>query len=184
MQFIHFSQHTHALFLNKKTFLNLKRLFLQKPPVSRASLFSPGVPEKKVEKRRVTQASKPAMKNNAPFRPSILATNKVNVRSGTWPSSWHCSYYQWEYCMLMRWAKVHYGGFFCLLGFPKPRRTTSTSALWWRLQPVCLPCFLSLPLRAGSLKSMRTRTLLPSTKLQVRTECGKKNKGRWIVMVF
>ncbi|XP_060781183.1 nucleolar and spindle-associated protein 1 [Neoarius graeffei] len=51
-----------------------------KPPVSRASLFSPGVPEKKVEKRRVTQASKPAIKNNAPFRPSILATNKVNVR--------------------------------------------------------------------------------------------------------
>lgn len=53
-----------------------------KPPVSRASLFSPGVPEKKAEKRRVTRvpASKPAMKDGAPFRPSVLSANKINVR--------------------------------------------------------------------------------------------------------
>ncbi|MCI4376878.1 hypothetical protein PGIGA_G00193350 [Pangasianodon gigas] len=54
-----------------------------KPPVSRASLFSPGMAEKKAEKkRRVTRApaGKPAMKGSAPFRPSILSANKINVR--------------------------------------------------------------------------------------------------------
>ncbi|MCJ8731044.1 hypothetical protein PDJAM_G00191350 [Pangasius djambal] len=53
-----------------------------KPPLSRVSLFSPGMAEKKAEKRRVTQApaGKPAMKDSAPFRPSILSANKINVR--------------------------------------------------------------------------------------------------------
>ncbi|KAB5582153.1 hypothetical protein PHYPO_G00183910 [Pangasianodon hypophthalmus] len=57
-----------------------------KPPLSRASLFSPGMPEKKAEKnaekRRVTQApaGKPAMKDSAPFRPTVLSANKINVR--------------------------------------------------------------------------------------------------------
>ncbi|XP_058242650.1 nucleolar and spindle-associated protein 1 isoform X2 [Hemibagrus wyckioides] len=53
-----------------------------KPSVSLASLFSPGVPEKKAEKRRVAQApaGKPAMKDSAPFKPSILSTNRINVR--------------------------------------------------------------------------------------------------------
>ncbi|KAF4089864.1 hypothetical protein AMELA_G00043310 [Ameiurus melas] len=53
-----------------------------KTQVSRASLFSPGMPEKKAEKRGVTRvpASKPAMKDGAPFRPSVLSANKINVR--------------------------------------------------------------------------------------------------------
>ncbi|KAB5582156.1 hypothetical protein PHYPO_G00183940 [Pangasianodon hypophthalmus] len=53
-----------------------------KPPLSRASLFSPGMAEKKAEKRRVTQApaGKPAMKDSAPFRPTVLSANKINVR--------------------------------------------------------------------------------------------------------
>ncbi|KAF7710808.1 hypothetical protein HF521_009680 [Silurus meridionalis] len=52
------------------------------PPVHRASLFSPGVQEKKTQKRRVTQAParKSVMKESGPFRPSILSTNKINVR--------------------------------------------------------------------------------------------------------
>lgn len=60
---------------------------MQKAPVSRASLFSPEGQEKKVKKGRVTQASasKPVLKDSAPFRPSILLANKINVRSGTCP---------------------------------------------------------------------------------------------------
>ncbi|GAA6081229.1 nucleolar and spindle-associated protein 1 [Tachysurus ichikawai] len=52
------------------------------PAVSRASLFSPGVPVKKVEKYKVTQAptNKPVMKDSAPFRPAIFSANKINVR--------------------------------------------------------------------------------------------------------
>ncbi|KAK2853181.1 hypothetical protein Q7C36_008382 [Tachysurus vachellii] len=52
------------------------------PAVSRASLFSPGVPVKKVEKYKVTQAptNKPVKKDSAPFRPAIFSANKINVR--------------------------------------------------------------------------------------------------------
>ncbi|KAI5611718.1 nucleolar and spindle-associated protein 1 [Silurus asotus] len=52
------------------------------PRVHRVSLFSPGVQEKKTQKRRVTQAParKSVMKESGPFRPSILSTNKINVR--------------------------------------------------------------------------------------------------------
>ncbi|KAK3573558.1 hypothetical protein QTP86_027843 [Hemibagrus guttatus] len=47
-----------------------------------STLFSPGVLEKKAERRRVTKApaGKPAMKDGAPFKPSILSTNRINVR--------------------------------------------------------------------------------------------------------
>ncbi|XP_036431075.1 LOW QUALITY PROTEIN: nucleolar and spindle-associated protein 1 [Colossoma macropomum] len=55
-----------------------------KPLVSRASLFSPGVQERKpsAEKHRFTQilAKKSAVKDSAPFRPTVLSTNKINVR--------------------------------------------------------------------------------------------------------
>ncbi|XP_077092749.1 nucleolar and spindle-associated protein 1 isoform X3 [Siphateles boraxobius] len=55
-----------------------------KVPTSRASLFSPGVQEKKPvpERRRLTQqtASKSALKDSATFRPTVLTTNKINVR--------------------------------------------------------------------------------------------------------
>ncbi|KAK7148384.1 hypothetical protein R3I93_012644 [Phoxinus phoxinus] len=54
-----------------------------KVPSSRASLFSPGVQEKKPvpERRRLTQtASKSALKDSATFRPTVLTTNKINVR--------------------------------------------------------------------------------------------------------
>ncbi|KAG1950311.1 nucleolar and spindle-associated protein 1 [Pimephales promelas] len=55
-----------------------------KVPPSRASLFSPGVQEKKPmpERRRLTQqtASKSALKDSATFRPTVLTTNKINVR--------------------------------------------------------------------------------------------------------
>ncbi|XP_026134083.1 nucleolar and spindle-associated protein 1-like isoform X2 [Carassius auratus] len=57
---------------------------LKKVPASRVSLFSPGVQEKKTlaEKRRLTQqsASKSALKDSATFRPTVLTTNKINVR--------------------------------------------------------------------------------------------------------
>ncbi|XP_077092748.1 nucleolar and spindle-associated protein 1 isoform X2 [Siphateles boraxobius] len=57
---------------------------LKKVPTSRASLFSPGVQEKKPvpERRRLTQqtASKSALKDSATFRPTVLTTNKINVR--------------------------------------------------------------------------------------------------------
>ncbi|XP_017573706.1 nucleolar and spindle-associated protein 1 isoform X1 [Pygocentrus nattereri] len=56
----------------------------QKPSVSRASLFSPGVQEGKpsAEKRRFTQilAKKSAVKDSAPIRPTVLSSNKINVR--------------------------------------------------------------------------------------------------------
>ncbi|KAL7889236.1 hypothetical protein AOLI_G00014940 [Acnodon oligacanthus] len=56
----------------------------QKQPVSRASLFSPGVQERKpsAEKRRFTQilAKKSAVKDSASIRPTVLSTNKINVR--------------------------------------------------------------------------------------------------------
>ncbi|XP_056616595.1 nucleolar and spindle-associated protein 1 [Triplophysa dalaica] len=55
-----------------------------KLPVSRASLFSPGVQEKKQipERRRLTQqsANKPALKDSTTFKPTVLTTNKINVR--------------------------------------------------------------------------------------------------------
>lgn len=53
-----------------------------KVPASRASLFSPGVQEKKPvpERRRLTQQSKSALKDSATFRPTVLTTNKINVR--------------------------------------------------------------------------------------------------------
>ncbi|RXN10589.1 nucleolar and spindle-associated 1-like isoform X1 [Labeo rohita] len=55
-----------------------------KVPASRVSLFSPGVQEKKTlaEKRRLTQqtASKSALKDSTTFRPTVLTTNKINVR--------------------------------------------------------------------------------------------------------
>ncbi|KAI4905021.1 hypothetical protein NFI96_020180 [Prochilodus magdalenae] len=55
-----------------------------KPPVSRVTLFSPGVQKSKpsAEKRRFTQiaARKSAVKDSAPFKPTILSTNKINVR--------------------------------------------------------------------------------------------------------
>ncbi|XP_016128013.1 nucleolar and spindle-associated protein 1-like isoform X2 [Sinocyclocheilus grahami] len=55
-----------------------------KVPASRVPLFSPGVQEKKTlaEKRRLTQqsASKSALKDSATFRPTVLTTNKINVR--------------------------------------------------------------------------------------------------------
>ncbi|KAM9477531.1 nucleolar and spindle-associated protein 1 isoform 1-T1 [Clarias gariepinus] len=49
--------------------------------VSRNSLFSPGASEKRAVTRRATQVptSKP-VKDSAPFRPSILSANKINVR--------------------------------------------------------------------------------------------------------
>ncbi|XP_016128014.1 nucleolar and spindle-associated protein 1-like isoform X3 [Sinocyclocheilus grahami] len=57
---------------------------LKKVPASRVPLFSPGVQEKKTlaEKRRLTQqsASKSALKDSATFRPTVLTTNKINVR--------------------------------------------------------------------------------------------------------
>ncbi|XDV50523.1 hypothetical protein PO909_019570, partial [Leuciscus waleckii] len=57
---------------------------LTKAPSSRASLFSPGVQEKKPvpERRRLTQqtASKSALKDSTTFRPTVLTTNKINVR--------------------------------------------------------------------------------------------------------
>ncbi|XP_059373249.1 nucleolar and spindle-associated protein 1-like isoform X2 [Carassius carassius] len=57
---------------------------LKKVPASRVSLFSPGVQEKKTlaEKPRLTQqtASKSAFKDSATFRPTVLTTNKINVR--------------------------------------------------------------------------------------------------------
>ncbi|KAA0718116.1 Nucleolar and spindle-associated protein 1 [Triplophysa tibetana] len=55
-----------------------------KLPVSRASLFSPGVQEKKQisERRRLTQqsANKPALKDSTTFKPTAFTTNKINVR--------------------------------------------------------------------------------------------------------
>ncbi|XP_073689910.1 nucleolar and spindle-associated protein 1 isoform X2 [Garra rufa] len=55
-----------------------------KVPASRVSLFSPGLQEKKTlaEKRRITQqsVSKSALKDSTTFRPTVLTTNKINVR--------------------------------------------------------------------------------------------------------
>ncbi|KAK1791039.1 hypothetical protein P4O66_002083 [Electrophorus voltai] len=58
---------------------------LKKPPVRHASLFSPGVQERKPapDKRRFTQvsASKTVGKDRpSVFRPTVLSTNKINVR--------------------------------------------------------------------------------------------------------
>ncbi|XP_051946623.1 nucleolar and spindle-associated protein 1-like [Xyrauchen texanus] len=55
-----------------------------KVAANRTSLFSPGMQEKRPvpERRRLTQqsASKPALKDSSTFRPSVLSTNKINVR--------------------------------------------------------------------------------------------------------
>ncbi|KAJ8289099.1 hypothetical protein COCON_G00017580 [Conger conger] len=56
---------------------------VQKPKVSRGSLFSP-VPRDRgsiADKRRLTQlsASKPALKTSGSFRPSVLSTRRMNV---------------------------------------------------------------------------------------------------------
>ncbi|XP_062850975.1 nucleolar and spindle-associated protein 1-like [Trichomycterus rosablanca] len=50
-----------------------------KPSAKRPALFSPGVSARKPDKCRVTPASKSALKS-APFKHTILSTNKVNVR--------------------------------------------------------------------------------------------------------
>ncbi|XP_030628212.1 nucleolar and spindle-associated protein 1 [Chanos chanos] len=55
-----------------------------RPNVNRASLFSPGIQEKRApqENRRLTElsASKPALKDSTAFKPTVLTTNKINVR--------------------------------------------------------------------------------------------------------
>lgn len=71
--------------LSEKTLMKPVETKVQtKVPASRVSLFSPGVQEKKTlaEKRRLTQqsASKSALKDSTTFRPTILTTNKINVR--------------------------------------------------------------------------------------------------------
>ncbi|KAF4105939.1 nucleolar and spindle-associated protein 1 isoform X1 [Onychostoma macrolepis] len=71
--------------LSEKTLMKSVETKAQtKVPASRVSLFSPGVQEKKTlaEKRRLTQqsASKSALKDSTTFRPTILTTNKINVR--------------------------------------------------------------------------------------------------------
>uniref|UniRef100_A0A8C1B5D9 Nucleolar and spindle associated protein 1 n=2 Tax=Cyprinus carpio TaxID=7962 RepID=A0A8C1B5D9_CYPCA len=71
--------------LSEKTLMKSVETKTQtKVPASRVSLFSPGVQEKKTlaEKRRLTQqsASKSALKDSATFRPTVLTTNKINVR--------------------------------------------------------------------------------------------------------
>ncbi|XP_043111852.1 nucleolar and spindle-associated protein 1 [Puntigrus tetrazona] len=71
--------------LSEKTLMKSVEAKTQtKVPASRVSLFSPGVQEKKTlaEKRRLTQqsASKSALKDSTTFRPTVLTTNKINVR--------------------------------------------------------------------------------------------------------
>nr|XP_055025944.1 nucleolar and spindle-associated protein 1 [Misgurnus anguillicaudatus] len=72
--------------LSENTLLksDVKSAETKKPPASRASLFSPGVQERKPisERRRVTElsASKPALKDSTAFRPTVFTTNKINVR--------------------------------------------------------------------------------------------------------
>ncbi|XP_058651056.1 nucleolar and spindle-associated protein 1 isoform X2 [Onychostoma macrolepis] len=70
--------------LSEKTLMKSVETKAQTVPASRVSLFSPGVQEKKTlaEKRRLTQqsASKSALKDSTTFRPTILTTNKINVR--------------------------------------------------------------------------------------------------------
>ncbi|XP_018969586.1 nucleolar and spindle-associated protein 1-like isoform X1 [Cyprinus carpio] len=71
--------------LSEKTLMKSAETKAQtKVPASRVSLFSPGVQEKKTlaEKRRLTQqsASKSALKDSTTFRPTVLTTNKINVR--------------------------------------------------------------------------------------------------------
>ncbi|KAK2896889.1 hypothetical protein Q8A67_011377 [Cirrhinus molitorella] len=71
--------------LSEKTLMkSVERKAQTKVPASRVSLFSPGVQEKKTlaEKRRLTQqaANKSALKDSATFRPTVLTTNKINVR--------------------------------------------------------------------------------------------------------
>ncbi|XP_072532853.1 nucleolar and spindle-associated protein 1 isoform X2 [Salminus brasiliensis] len=55
-----------------------------KPPASRASLFSPGLQERKpaAEKRRFTPilANRSAAKDSTTFKPSVFSVNKINVR--------------------------------------------------------------------------------------------------------
>ncbi|XP_016297884.1 nucleolar and spindle-associated protein 1-like isoform X2 [Sinocyclocheilus anshuiensis] len=70
--------------LSEKTLMKSVETKAQTVPASRVSLFSPGEQEKKTlaEKRRLTQqsASKSALKDSTTFRPTVLTTNKINVR--------------------------------------------------------------------------------------------------------
>uniref|UniRef100_A0A672P6Q7 SAP domain-containing protein n=2 Tax=Sinocyclocheilus grahami TaxID=75366 RepID=A0A672P6Q7_SINGR len=71
--------------LSEKTLMKSVETKAQtKMPASRVSLFSPGEQEKKTlaEKCRLTQqsASKSALKDSTTFRPTVLTTNKINVR--------------------------------------------------------------------------------------------------------
>ncbi|XP_016364146.1 nucleolar and spindle-associated protein 1 isoform X1 [Sinocyclocheilus rhinocerous] len=71
--------------LSEKTLMKSVETKAQtKVPASRVSLFSPGEQEKKTlaEKRRLTQQSaiKSALKDTTTFRPTVLTTNKINVR--------------------------------------------------------------------------------------------------------
>ncbi|XP_067277261.1 nucleolar and spindle-associated protein 1 [Pseudorasbora parva] len=69
--------------LSEKTLMKSVETKAQtKMPASRVSLFSPGVQEKKPvpERRRLTQQSKSALKDSTTFRPTVLTTNKINVR--------------------------------------------------------------------------------------------------------
>ncbi|XP_016364148.1 nucleolar and spindle-associated protein 1 isoform X2 [Sinocyclocheilus rhinocerous] len=70
--------------LSEKTLMKSVETKAQTVPASRVSLFSPGEQEKKTlaEKRRLTQQSaiKSALKDTTTFRPTVLTTNKINVR--------------------------------------------------------------------------------------------------------
>ncbi|KAK9964285.1 hypothetical protein ABG768_005475 [Culter alburnus] len=71
--------------LSEKTLMKSVETKAQtKVPASRVSLFSPEVQEKKpvAERRRLTQqsSSKSALKDSSTFKPTVLTTNKINVR--------------------------------------------------------------------------------------------------------
>nr|XP_017214268.1 nucleolar and spindle-associated protein 1 isoform X1 [Danio rerio] len=69
--------------LSEKTLKKPEAKAQTKVPSSRASLFSPAVQKTAVpERRRLTQqpVSKSALKDTATFRPTVLTTNKINVR--------------------------------------------------------------------------------------------------------
>ncbi|XP_056326251.1 nucleolar and spindle-associated protein 1 [Danio aesculapii] len=69
--------------LSEKTLKKPETKAQTKVSASRASLFSPAVQKTAVpERRRLTQQpiSKSALKDTATFRPTVLTTNKINVR--------------------------------------------------------------------------------------------------------